>query len=379
MVPLVEVEADLNGYIDHFGRRKVDEVLSEWEMNFVCDTWAKVKQCLRDSDKEEYLKRHVLALLNQHHVYDAHASILFDQRLSIGVHGPFCRRMNIYKKCLATIFGSNLPTGTKMVAKARDSFLPCAMPDEILLVFMAHSHFNETTSGIKACPLTCNEDERSDFVAEAKCPVVLLVLYSATGGTENFSLYISGVKTFSTTTADTAVYYYLTAYYVFHVSPKGTTDTGGQLVNKEREASRKPEEDRDMEAETEGDPPMNDDCDRVSAGGRSSRMGVSRVVVNRKRPQQVNREPTQGPSQKKKGNPETGKPRVVGKRHRQVPTGMYDLTMSLHVMGKVLLNVMNSYSLEMDKPMVASAKTLENKILAMKSVLEALQEKNCDI
>lgn len=40
MMPLERVQDGIEGYIDHFGKRNGDDCLSEWELGFLCDTWA---------------------------------------------------------------------------------------------------------------------------------------------------------------------------------------------------------------------------------------------------------------------------------------------------------------------------------------------------
>ena len=40
MTPLEDVEESLDGYVDHFGQRNMDEPLSDIEIAFVCETWS---------------------------------------------------------------------------------------------------------------------------------------------------------------------------------------------------------------------------------------------------------------------------------------------------------------------------------------------------
>ena len=375
MVPKGIAEDAISGYIDHFGRRKVDDPLSNWELSYLCDTWAAVNQFLRDSDKEEYLKRHVLALFNQPHVYDAHTCVLFDQRLSVGVLPPFLKRVNLFKKFLPNIFGSNLHTGRKAVANAKAAFKPCAMPAELLLTYMFHCHFRETTSGIQACPVTASTEAKRQQVVNSQCPIVLQVFYDTEGQPTSYAISVSGITTFTMASPADATYYYLSAYYVFHVSPKGANDPTVQLVDKEvaEHAGNSAEPELSAGEQEESD----QGAARGPEGRLGCRLGVTNVMVKgKKRLLQETATATAGTRGEKKKKVAIAKRRIVGKKNRSVPVGMYDISMSLHVMAKLLLNVKNSYSLEMDRPMVASAKILENKVRALKTFLIDMQEKN---
>ena len=302
-------------------------------------------------------------------MFDAHASVLFDQRLCVGVLQPFLQRLNIYKEHLHYIFGNNIPAGKKLVARTEAGWTPCKMPKELLLMQLCHLHFHETVSGLQVCPASAGKEERERQVASAQCPVVVLVEYSQEGAVERFCIYISGILTFKVHCPGTALYYYVTSYYVFHIGTKGATDTSVALVARDEEVSCEEQvgsADMDADEESEGGPCVG-------------RLGVSSVIVKGKRKVLESKGPdTTSPATKKPFKSKTckRKVRVRGKKDRSVPAGMYDVSMSIHVMARVLLNVVNTYTLEMDRPLVASARILQTKMQSFFNMLRDMEEKN---
>ena len=308
-------------------------------------------------------------------LFDAHISVLFDQRLSLGTLRPYKRRMNKYCPLMGHIFGNTPLTGWKRVESVRDNWKRGKLPSEMLLLLLTIQHFKETTSAVQMVEDNDGGKGLEEAVVAAQTPVVLVGAYDALGEVQKYHIFVSGDEAFTCRDGQEALYLFLAAFYAFHISPVGTAqertgdleflptiqpqgDDSEDYVEAQEESG--PEEEKcEPEAKEE------DDVKEVA------RLGQSNIVTKRKGDVKKDAE-------KRKKRRKCSWKKIKEKQQRE---DAYDLSMTVHVLGKVLLNISNSYSSTLSRNTVQSGKLLENRFWKFGSLASNVQEKNatCEV
>ena len=318
-----------------------------------------VNQHLRDTDKVTYLRLRELPLFRNMQLLDAHVSVLFDQRLSLGTLRPFKRRVSLYVSLMGHIFGNTPQTGRKRVEDLKKTWTNGKLTDELVFVLLFIQHFKETTRAIQMARQGPQEDGIMDAVVNAQTPIVLIGVYDDKGIVFKYDVYVSGEEAFSTADGEEAIFLFLTSFFIFHVSTMGTSQqSAGDLEN------LPPVPDNVLESEDESDGGSSTGA-QEGEGEEVCRMGQSNVIRKRK-----------GEMSKARKGKRVRRPTWKAMKEINTRPDAYDLSLSVHVMAKVLLNVSNSYSSTHTRSAVQSAKCLVNKFLRYRGLLQNMQEKN---